>query len=68
MIQHQSIISSNTLIPYYIVYISGSVTVRMSSVANGSRPETVVEQVAAILPNHTEYVLVVEVEVEVVII
>ena len=41
---------------------------RMSSVSNGSRPETVVEQVAAILPNHTEYVLVVEVEVEVVII
>jgi hypothetical protein len=29
----------------------------MSSVANGSRPETVVEQVAAILPNHTKYVI-----------
>jgi hypothetical protein len=28
----------------------------MSSVAHGSRPETVVEQVAAILPNHTKYV------------
>jgi hypothetical protein len=29
----------------------------MSSVAHGSRPETVVEQVAAILPNHTKYVI-----------
>lgn len=28
----------------------------MSSIATGSNAETVVEQVAAVLPNHTKYV------------
>lgn len=35
----------------------GAVKVRMSSTAIGSKVETVVEQVAAVLPNHSKYVL-----------
>ena len=56
-LSHSLCLSDSHSHSYYDHYSSsGVVKVTMSSMAEGSLLETVVEQVTAILPNHTKYV------------